>query len=174
MAKQHMNLLQRPDWKQRRVRLGRSRMPPWLGVDVVLLRSASIECTTTARILVNLTLILTPNSRFEFAPAATTTVMLELATMDSTAASRVWLYAPAGMPRLSVTTAGLTAFCATQSSPDMTDRVRGHVMFKAKRGVRVRVTAEMWKLHTSTHSTSLTRPATECQQHSGQTTISPA
>ena len=39
-------------------------MPPWLSVDVVLLRSASIKCTTTARILVNLTLILAPNSRF--------------------------------------------------------------------------------------------------------------
>ena len=44
------------------------------------------------------------------APLATTTVMLELVTRERTAASRVWLYAPAGMPRLSVTTAGFTAF----------------------------------------------------------------
>ncbi len=53
----------------------------------------------------------------EPAPLATTTVMLELVTSDRTAASRVWLYAPAGMPRLSVTTAGFTAFWATQSKP---------------------------------------------------------
>ena len=78
------------------------------------------------------------------APLATMTEIEWFRTIFRTAFSIPREYAPAGTPRLSVTTAGLTAFAATQSSPAPASKERESSLINAMPDEDTHVCIRKW------------------------------